>query len=266
MRRSLASFLLLSVITAPVLAQGSARDLASATDDPYLWLEQVRSDSALQWVRKENAVTLARFTGPAFDSLRTTIQRVLDSDARIPYVSRQGAYLYNVWRDKAHPRGLWRRTTLDEYRKPNPHWEVILDVDSLARAEGKKWVYHGAQCLEPSYERCLISLSPDGGDASAVREFDMPSRSFVEDGFILPSAKSRVSWIDRDHVYVGTDFGPGSMTESSYPGIAKLWTRGTSLDSAKLVYEGKPTDMSVSAYRDRTPGFGRDFVSVTRGF
>ncbi len=266
MRRSLASFLLLSVITAPVLAQGSARDLPSATDDPYLWLEQVRSDSAMQWVRQENAVTLARFTGPAFDSLRTTIQRVLDSDARIPYVSRQGAYLYNVWRDKAHPRGLWRRTTLDEYRKPNPHWEVILDVDSLASAEGKKWVYHGAQCLEPKYERCLISLSPDGGDASAVREFDIPSRSFVQDGFVLPSAKSRVGWIDRDHIYVGTDFGPGSMTESSYPRIAKRWTRGTPLASAETLYEGKPTDMSVAAYRDRTPGFERDFVSVTRDF
>ena len=267
MRRLLLSLLLTGAAVSLAHAQGSAPDHPAAADDPWLWLENVRSDSAMQWVRSENAVTLSAYaSGPAFDSLRTRIQRILDSDARIPSVNRQGAWLYNFWRDRAHPRGLWRRTTLDEYRKADPRWEILLDVDSLARAEGKKWVWHGAQCLEPRYERCLVSLSPDGGDASAVREFDLPSRSFVTDGFVLPPAKSRVGWIDRDHVYVGTDFGPGSMTESSYPRIAKRWARGTPLASATTIYEGKPTDMAVGAWRDRTPGFERDFVSVTKDF
>jgi prolyl oligopeptidase len=267
MRRSLLPFLALCATAATGCARGGASDMAKSSDDPYLWLEQVRSDSAMAWVKQQNAVTFDRFTKDSvFAALKDTIRKVLDSDARIPYVSRMGPYLYNVWRDQSHPRGLWRRTTLEEYRKPDPAWQVLLDVDSLAAADGTRWVYHGAQCLEPAYERCLISLSPDGGDASTVREFDIPSRQFVADGFVLPAAKSQVGWIDRDHVYVGTDFGPGSMTTSSYPRIAKRWTRGTPLSSAETIYEGTPTDMSVGAWRDRTPGFERDFVSVTKDF
>jgi prolyl oligopeptidase len=258
---------LLAIVAVAAQAQTRAPQASPATDDPWLWLEALRSDSAMQWVKQEDSVTVRRYaSAPAFDSLRSRILKVLDSDARIPYVNRMGGYLYNVWRDKTHPRGLWRRTTLDEYRKADPQWDVLLDVDSLGKAEGISWVYQGAQCLEPAYTRCLVSLSPNGGDASAVREFDVPSRTFVKDGFVLPAAKSRVSWIDQDHIYVGTDFGPGSMTESSYPRIAKRWTRGTPLASAKLVYEGKPTDVSVGAYRDRTPGFERDFVSVSKDF
>ncbi len=267
MRISLLSLLLASTLAGALHGQGVAPAASARADDPWLWLEPVRSDSAMQWVHAENAVTLAKYAqSPAFDSLRETIRHVLDSDARIPYVNRMGSYLYNFWRDQAHPRGIWRRTTLEEYRKPEPRWDVLLDVDSLGRAEGTGWVYHGAQCLEPAYTRCLVSLSPNGGDASAVREFDLTTRRFVENGFTLSAAKSRVSWIDQDHIYIGTDFGPGSMTTSSYPRIAKRWRRGTPLASATVVYEGKPTDMSVSAYRDRTPGYQRDFISVARDF
>jgi len=267
MRLSLSALVLAAAITSTASAQGTPSTAATATDDPFLWLEQVHSDSAMAWVRQENAATFAQFTqSPGFAALRDTIRKVLDSDARIPYVSRMGPYLYNFWRDKAHPRGIWRRTTLEQYRKAEPRWDVLLDVDSLGKADGVRWVYGGAQCLGPAYQRCLVSLSPDGGDASAVREFDVPSRSFVKGGFTLPAAKSNVSWIDHDHIYVGTDFGPGSMTTSSYPRIAKRWTRGTPLASAETVYAGAPTDMSVRAFRDRTPGFERDFVSVTRDF
>jgi prolyl oligopeptidase len=153
----------------------------------------------------------------------------------------------------AHPRGIWRRTTLEEFRNSQPRWETVLDIDALNKAEGKRWVFKGAQCLEPGYQRCLISLSPDGGDAVAVREFDMSSKTFVKHGFELPVAKSEVDWIDQDHIYVGTDFGPGSMTASSYPRIVKEWTRGTALATATTIFAGKPTDLAVAASHDRTP-------------
>ncbi|HEX8777774.1 MAG TPA: prolyl oligopeptidase family serine peptidase, partial [Rhodanobacter sp.] len=238
-----------------------------AGDDPYLWLEATHGARAMDWVKQQNAITEKAFASSAgFDRTRNQILEVLDSDARIPYVSRMGEYLYNFWQDKAHPRGLWRRTTLAEYRKADPKWETVLDVDALNKAEGKRWVFKGADCLKPAYTRCLLSLSPDGGDAVVVREFDIPSKSFVKGGFELPVAKTQVSWIDQDHIYVGTDFGPGSMTQSSYPRIAKEWTRGTPLSAATTVYEGKPTDMSVNAYHDRTPGFERDFVQVATDF
>ncbi len=256
-----------AAITSTARSQGAAKPDTSAAADPYLWLEDVHSDRAMEWVKRQNAITAQRFAEtPAFDALRDSVLEVLDSDARIPYVNRMGEYLYDFWRDGEHPRGLWRRTTLEEYRKPNPAWDVLLDVDALGKAEGKQWVYKGAQCLEPKYERCLISLSPDGGDAVAIREFDIPSRSFVNGGFRLDVAKSNVSWIDENSIYVGTDFGPGSMTESSYPRIAKRWVRGTPLSEATTVYEGKPTDMMVTAYHSRTPGFERDFLTVVEDF
>jgi len=254
-------------------ANASERKPATVTasqdtsDDPFLWLEDIHGDRSMAWVSKENARTTRQFIDNAeFNKTRSEILQVLDSETRIPYVERMGEYLYNFWQDKIHPRGIWRRTTLDEYRKADPRWGTVLDIDALNKAEDKKWVFKGAQCMKPEYTHCLVSLSPGGGDAVEVREFDLPTKSFVKGGFFLPVAKSSLSWIDADHVYVGTDFGPGSMTSSSYPRIVKEWTRGTPLSAAKLIYEGKPDDLAVSAYHDRTPGFERDFVSVSKDF
>ncbi|WP_458072509.1 prolyl oligopeptidase family serine peptidase [Rhodanobacter sp. BL-MT-08] len=240
---------------------------AQASDDPFLWLEDIHGARAMDWVKTENAKTTKQFIDNAeFDKTRDRILEVLDSDARIPEVRRMGDYLYNFWRDKANPRGVWRRTTLAEYRKAAPQWEVLLDIDALNKAENKRWVFKGSQCLKPAYTRCLLSLSPDGGDAVTVREFDLPSKSFVKDGFVLPVAKTEASWIDENTLYVGTDFGPGTMTASSYPRIVKEWKRGTPIADAKIVYEGKTTDLAVGAMHDRTPGFERDFVSVAKDF
>jgi prolyl oligopeptidase len=240
---------------------------APAGDDPFLWLEDIHGARALDWVKQQNAATAKQFVDNAeFAHTRDSILEVLDSEARIPYVSRMGNHLYNFWRDKAHPRGIWRRTTLAEYRKAEPAWEVLLDVDALNQAESKRWVFKGVECLKPAFERCLVSLSPDGGDATTVREFSIPHKAFVKGGFELPVAKSQVGWIDENTLYVGTDFGPGSMTESSYPRIAKEWKRGTPLAAATTVYEGKPNDLAVNAYHDRTPGYERDFVSIAQDF
>ncbi|TAN01199.1 MAG: S9 family peptidase, partial [Rhodanobacteraceae bacterium] len=240
----------------------------SATpDDQYLWLEDIHGTKSMDWVHAQNAVTQKAFMESLeFDKTRGEILEVLDSEARIPIVHRRGDYLYNFWQDKAHPRGVWRRTTMAEFEKADPKWETVLDIDALNQAEGKKWVFKGAECMKPDYVHCLVSLSPGGGDAVEVREFDLPSKSFVKDGFFLPVAKTEVGWIDANHVYVGTDFGPGSMTKSSYPRIVKEWTRGTPLSSAKLVYEGKPDDLTVGASYDRTKGFERDYVGVQQDF
>ena len=240
---------------------------SATSSDPYLWLEDIHGATSMDWVHAQNAVTKKTFMeSPEFDKTRGEILEVLDSEARIPYVQRMGDYLYNFWQDKTHPRGIWRRTTLTEFEKADPKWETVLDIDALNKAEGKKWVFKGAECMKPDYVHCLVSLSPGGGDAVEVREFDLPSKSFVKDGFFLPVAKTEIGWIDANHVYVGTDFGPGSMTKSSYPRIVKEWTRGTPLSSATLVYEGKEDDLAVGASHDRTRGFERDFVSVQKDF
>ncbi|CAM3545764.1 prolyl oligopeptidase family protein [Kibdelosporangium persicum] len=233
----------------------------SEHDDPYLWLEEVTADDAMAWVRKRNAETVAELTGSArFAELRDEIRAVFDADDRIPYVRRRGEYLYNFWQTPANPRGLWRRTTLEQYRLDEPDWEVLLDVDALGEAEGENWVWDGAAILRPGYRLALVNLSRGGADAAVVREFDLAKREFVPGGFELPEAKSFLRWIDADRVYVGTDFGPGSMTSSGYPRVVKEWQRGTPLTEAVTVFEGKPEDVSVYATHDPTPGYERDFV------
>src|SRR5512139_1721343 len=234
---------------------------APAQQDPYLWLEDVTGEKALAWVKERNAESQKELAeAPGFSQLKTDLLAILDSRARIPYVSKRGAYFYNFWRDAQNPKGLWRRTTLEEYRKTEPKWDVIIDLDALAKGEKESWVWRGAQLLKPDYKRALVALSRGGADATVAREFDMDSRRFVKDGFQLPEAKGSMSWIDKDHVYVSTDFGPGSMTTSGYPRIAKLWTRGTPLSDAKTVFESQPTDMSAGAFFDDTKGFERHFV------
>ncbi|WP_020574236.1 prolyl oligopeptidase family serine peptidase [Actinopolymorpha alba] len=230
-------------------------------DDPYLWLEEVTGEAALAWVRERNEETLPTLTGSErFEEIRTLVRQVLDSDDRIPYVRRRGEYLYNFWQDADNPRGLWRRTTPDSYRTPTPDWQVLIDVDALAERDGENWVWQGAAVLRPGFGRALVQLSRGGADATVVREFDLETRAFVDDGFSLPEAKSRVGWIDIDRIYVGTDFGPGSLTSSGYPRIMKEWRRGAPLSEAVTVFEGKPDDVSVSAGHDPTEGYERDYV------
>jgi prolyl oligopeptidase len=230
-------------------------------DDPYLWLEDVTGEEALNWVRARNEPTVAEFGGAEFERMRAEALEVLDTDARIPYVRRRGEYLYNFWRDAANPRGLWRRTTLEDYRSDAPAWDVLIDVDELARGDDENWVWAGAAIIEPERTRALISLSRGGSDAAIVREFDMCTRQFVSDGFALPEAKTQICWADQDTVLVGTDFGEGSLTESGYPRVVKRWCRGRPLAEAQTLFEGSREDVAVGAGVDRTPGFERALLS-----
>jgi prolyl oligopeptidase len=229
--------------------------------DPYAWLESIDDAAVLAWVRERNADSQAALaTSSRFAQLRDEIREVLDAEARIPVPGWAGGYLYNLWKDRDHPRGLWRRTTLADYRDPEPDWQVLIDVDELAEREGESWVWQDATVLRPDGDRALVSLSPGGSDAGVVREFDLGERAFVADGFALPEAKSSVGWIDRDRIYVGTDVGPGSLTESGYPRIVKEWRRGTPLADATTVYSGQSRDVTVGAWHDPTPGYERDVV------
>ena len=232
--------------------------------DPFLWLEDVLGERALAWVRERNAqsqqVLQAR---PEFEPIRAGLLEMMNAKERIPQLSRRGEFFYNLWQDETHPRGLWRRTTLAEYRHAEPAWENVLDLDALAATEAENWVWGGAVGLPPAHTRCLISLSRGGADAAVVREFDTVAKAFVSAGFSLPEAKSAVEWIDADTLYVGTDFGPGSMTSSGYPRVIKRWARGTPLTAASSVFEVAADDMTAHVSVDTTPGHERTlFIRV----
>lgn len=255
-----------SVVAGPKEAGGGAAK--GEGGDPFLWLEEVLGEKALDWVKQRNAVTMKELGGTApFEALRDKLQAIYDSDEKIPYVEKHGEWLYNFWKDAKNPKGLWRRTTMESYRTSQPQWQVLLDLDALGRSEGESWVWQGASLLrEGGYRYALLSLSRGGADASVIREFDLETRTFVPGGFSLPEAKGDAGWVDKDTLFVSTDFGPGTMTTSGYPRIVKVWKRGTPLSEAILVYEALPEDMLVTAYHDDTPGFERDFVYRYRSF
>jgi prolyl oligopeptidase len=239
-------------MTSPTLADDT---------DPYLWLEEVQGDRALAWVRERNAHSEGILQAvPGFAERQQAIREVLDSTERIPAVSRRGGWLYNLWQDAAHPRGLWRRTTMAEFRKAKPDWDTVLDL------EGENWVWGGASCLAPDYRRCLLSLSRGGADAVVVREFDAVDKRFVDGGFTVPEGKTSLSWIDADTVYIGGNFGPDSLTDSGYPRVIKRWRRGQPLADAVTVFEGEKADVSAYAYVDRTSGFERQGFGRFTGF
>ena len=222
---------------------------SSSQEDAYLWLEEISSEKSLSWVEAKNAISKKMLENtPSFEPMKERFLSILNSKERIPYVRKQGEHYYNFWRDDAHARGLLRRTSLEDYKKENPSWETVLDLDALAEAEQENWTWKGDDFLYPSRDRALIFLSRGGSDAVVVREFDVEKKKFISDGFYLPEAKSRVCWKDKDTLYVGTDFGPGSLTQSGYPRVVKEWKRGEPIEQAQIVFEGEKTDVYVSAW------------------
>jgi prolyl oligopeptidase len=229
---------------------------AQTPSDPHLWLEDVMGEKAINWVKERNAVSTAKLeASPHFKPMHDRLLEIVNSRERIPGVAVRGDWLYNFWQDATHVRGIWRRTVLSDYKNAAPKWETVLDLDALAKAENDNWVWKGFTCLYPTYDRCLVSLSRGGADAVVIREFDVPTKSFVKNGFTLPEAKGSANFIDRNTLYVQTDFGPGSQTASGYARIIKEWKRGTPLSEAKTVFEGQMADISVNASVDREKGY-----------
>jgi prolyl oligopeptidase len=244
---------LCAAVGASLLAACSTGERRPANDDtdPYQWLEQIETPEALAWVKAHNDKSIALLTGDArYKSLHDDIHAILVAKDRIPTPMTQGGWIYNFWQDSDHVKGLWRRARPEEFAKESPDWEILLDLDDLSQKEHESWVWKSVSCLAPTYEKCLISLSRGGKDAVVVREFDTETRSWVSGGFALPEAKSDVSWMDADTIWVDTDFGPGSLTHSGYPRIVKLWRRGTPLSEARQVFEGSVDDVSASGFTE----------------
>ncbi|WP_246845413.1 prolyl oligopeptidase family protein [Bdellovibrio sp. NC01] len=251
-----ASLALTSCITknAQVKKEPVKKETQSVQQDPYLYLEEVEGKKALEFAKAESKRTVAHFKkDPNFNSIKKDLTKIALADDRLPQVYLMNGEVYNFWQDKKHTRGIWRKTSVEEFKKEKPQWNVLLDLDALAKKENENWVWAGADCLPPKNTRCLISLSRGGKDAKVTREFDLTSLSFVKDGFFLPEAKSYATWIDQDTLYVGTDWGANSLTDSGYPMISKILKRGQALKDAKEVFQGSKKDMSASTFTYFTP-------------
>ena len=235
---------LLMLLAAAVSVIPTATSAAPAIgDDPYIWLEDVSSPRAMAWVDAHNATSTKLLEAdPRYAALYQQALDIAGAKDRIPAPSFTHGAIYNFWQDPDHLRGIWRKTSLADYRSADPHWTTVLDIDALGKAEGKSWVMKDMTCLRPDERRCLVSLSEGGEDAVEVREFDLDSQRFVDGGFHLPRGKHRVDWEDENHLLVATDWTPDALTPSGYPYIVKRLTRGQPLSSAIDIYRGDKQD------------------------
>jgi prolyl oligopeptidase len=230
-------------LSSPALAQDTS-------DDPYIWLEDVSSPRSMEWVESHNAETVKRLEAdPRYATLYNEALEIAGAKDRIPSPSFVHGEVFNFWQDADHLRGIWRKTSLADYRTAQPTWTTVLDIDAINAAEGKSFVFKGASCLPPDESRCLIQLSVGGEDAVEVREFDLDTNQFVADGFNLPKGKQDVAWEDRDHILVSAEWQPGDLTESGYPYIVKRLTRGQPVSAAQEIFRGEKSDVSASGYK-----------------
>jgi prolyl oligopeptidase len=238
-----------ALLTIGIMAAATPAWSAAPAADPNLYLEQVDGARALTTVKAWNAKTLAELQKqPGFADYRSKALALLSTNQKIAEPDQiLGNKVLNFWQDEQHPRGIWRISPLAAFASGQPQWRTLLDIDAMSAADKKRWVFKGADCLSPSYVDCMVSLSNGGGDAVEVREIDLDKAAFIPGGFFLPNAKSNVSWAGPDALFVGTDFGAGSLTDSGYPRVVKLWRRGTLLSGAKTLAEGEKADVSISA-------------------
>ena len=227
----------------------NAPTLNNPDDDPWLWLEEVEGPRATEWADTQTAATLARFGGDRLNADRETLRGLLDRPDNLPMPTRRRGLLYNFWRDEANPRGIWRRTTLDSFRTSSPDWELLLDIDALAAAEGEDWIWQGSWTLPPAHDLAMLRLSRGGSDAVVLREFDVARHCFVAGGFVLTEAKGAVDWLDADTLLLSSAFG--GATQSGYASTVRLWTRGTDPASAPVLFEVQPSSMGASGIYDR---------------
>ena len=211
-------------------------------EDKYQWLEDVNGERSMAWVKTENKRSDVLTSDPVYAQLEAEALKVLQSPQRLPFPSLNGDDIYNLWQDAEHVQGILRRTTAKDYLTDAPHWQTVLDYDALSKQDAQKWVAHGTVCLYPGNELCMVALSSGGEDAMLMREFNLRTGKFVQNGFVLPRSKQSISWLDKDTLLVSRDWGPGTMTTSGYPFVVKAWHRGQALDEAKEIYRGRSTD------------------------
>jgi prolyl oligopeptidase len=230
---------LLIALTVPMISHAQTPDPA----DPFIWLEEVSSPRSMAWVQHQNETTTNRLEAdPRYARNYAEALEIAGAKDRIPEPEFVHGEIYNFWQDPDHLRGIWRKTTLDDYTSPQPHWTTVLDIDALNKAEGKSWVFKGAELLRPDETRCMIELSDGGEDAVVAREFDLDAGKFVDGGFTLPRGKHRIAWENKDTLLIATDWTSGELTGSGYPYIVKRLKRGQPLSAAVEVFRGAKDD------------------------
>lgn len=238
---------------------------------PFAELEEIDGKSALQWVaerNKESAAVLESDT--LFQQIKSEVLEILDAKDRIPSIAirSRGAEVQvdNFWQGPDNVRGIYRRQSLADYKSKLENWETLIDIDQIAREEKINWVFKGLVCAPIRWERCLLMLSKGGGDAVFTREYDLISKKFVPDGFVIPEGKVRLAWRDDDSIWLGAEHGAGTLSQAGYPVTVRVWTRGEPIEQAKEVFRGEINDVAVAGntLREWTPDGDRSVHIINR--
>lgn len=217
--------------------------------DPYLWLEDVHGTRAMEWVKAENAKTSAALDNDAlYRGMLTDATSIAESQDRIPQPTLLQGAVYNLWQDAGHVHGIWRRTSLADFATAAPHWQTVLDLDALSKAEHANWFWNGARCNEPSESRCMIALSDGGEDAQTLREFDLKERRFVDGGLTFSRGKQPYTWESADTLLIAREWTSGELTHSGYPYVVKRIKRGMPASAATEIFRGTPDDVLVTPF------------------
>jgi prolyl oligopeptidase len=212
--------------------------------DPFLWLEDIESPRALAWVEGQNAKSHVRLEeDPRYEVFRKEALAIFTAKDRIASPRFRAGGIDNFWQDGTHIHGIWRHTTEASYKTADPKWTTLLDLDALSKAEGKNWIWKGANCLKPAQTLCLVHLSNGGSDAVEDREFDTVTGKFVDGGFHFPNAKQNAAWIDHDTLIVSRPWTPDEVTKSGYAYVVKIVKRGGA--EPREVFRGSKTDVQA---------------------
>jgi prolyl oligopeptidase len=255
-----------TLLLAGGLLAGAQRGAATLPEDKYIWLEDVSSPRAMDWVNAQNDRSMKAFQAdPHWKPFVDEALALAQNPDRLAVPSQRGNEIYNTWRDAEHPRGLLRKTSVADYLSSTPHWQTVIDFDALGKQEHVNWVPKGEGCLYPGDEYCIVTISDGGEDAITGREFNLKTGKFVDGGFALPHGKQNFGWEDKDNLLVSRDWGPGTMTKSGYAFVVKRWRRGTPLERAEELFRGAATDETGSTARVLHDGQGHRLVVFRRG-
>ena len=253
---------LLAVAALPSRTAHAQGPKAVGEPDPFQWLEDIDSPRSMAWVEGQNARSAKRLEGdPRYAVFHAEARAIFTAQDRLAMPRFRAGGIDNFWQDATHVHGIWRHTTEASYRTANPQWRTLLDLDALSKAEGKNWIWKGANCLKPVQTLCLVRLSNGGSDAVEDREFDTTTGRFVDGGFRFPNGKQNVNWLDHDTLVVSREWTPGEVTKSGYPYVVKIVKRG---GEPREVFRGEKTDVQ-DAGQVLEGEHGADAVVIDRG-
>ncbi|MBF7015287.1 prolyl oligopeptidase family serine peptidase (plasmid) [Novosphingobium resinovorum] len=230
-----ATMLAATAIASPIAAQ-----------DSYQWLEVPTDAKALDWAKQQTQAAEAKIaTMPDHAAVLHELKTALSAANPPPEFLLAGPYALRFQRSAERPHGVLSVSR----RKPDGTpgaWRDVIDVDALGKAEGKAYElrFDGTRlsCRPEGNNRCILQLSPGGGDEDELREFDLDTGAFVADGFRTPASRTMAAWLNDDTLLLEHTISGARTLSTGWARDVLVWKRGTPLSSAKVVYSAQPGD------------------------